>query len=81
MPTVIRGGTGEKYELLGFEEVEAAVAYLFADMHFHTAIGTFLLAPSLWQLFDHGLLLLVGFSVEVCRKPRNRSPVYAQTQV
>ena len=46
---------------LGFEEVEAAVTYFLADMHFHTALWTFLLVPSQWQLFGRGLLLCFCF--------------------
>ena len=40
---------------LGFEEVEATVAYFRADMHFHTALWTFLLR----RLSGHGLLQLL----------------------
>ena len=46
---------------LGFEEAEATVAYFLTDRHLHIALWTFLLVPSLWPLFGHGLLLCFRF--------------------
>lgn len=53
---------------LGFEEVEATVAYSLADMCLHTALWTCLLGPGLWQLFDHGsfLCFFFLFCLELC---------------
>ncbi len=53
---------------LGFEEVEATVAFSLADMCLHTALWTCLLGPGLWQLFGHGSFLCFCFlfRLELC---------------